>query len=202
MLKTDYIILRKTPFQETSLIVNGLSPGFGRLDFLLKGACGTGAKKFPFAGLFRELTIEFRENTGNSSLFYMKSHEPKACFDAIANRPENYLKACDYARFLLKHTHSMLELPQTYRSLRVLLGRLAGIVDGTFSVAAAKLVFLQESGFVPEAGAGDPGQAAALDALLEYALSLECPEPPFNAEYRKQLVRWTDALCVYHDLRP
>lgn len=201
MHKTDYIILRKTPYQETSLIVNGLSPDFGRLDFLLKGACGTGAKKFPYAGLFRELAIEFRETTGSSTLFHMKSHEPKACFDAIANRPENYLKACDYARFLLKHTHSMLELPLTYRALLVLLRRLAGPVEGTFPVSAAKLVFLQESGFVPEAGAGDPGRASALEALLEYALTGDCPAPPFSEEYRKRLIQWTDALCVYHDLR-
>lgn len=201
MLKTDYIILRKTPFQESSLIVNGLSPDYGRLDFLLKGACGTGAKKFPYAGLFRELTIEFRETGGGSNLFYMKSHEPKACYDAIANHPENYLKACDYARFLLKHTHSMLELPLTYRSLTVLLRRLAGPVDGIFPVAAAKLVFLQESGFVPEAGAEDPKRASALESILEYALTEDSPAPPFSEDYRKQLIQWTDALCVYHDLR-
>lgn len=200
MLKTDYIILRKTPFQESSLIVNGLSPDYGRLDFLLKGACGTGAKKFPYAGLFRELTIEFRETGGGSNLFYMKSHEPKACYDAIANHPENYLKACDYARFLLKHTHSMLELPLTYRSLAVLLRRLAGPVDGIFPVAAAKLVFLQESGFVPEAGAEDPKRASALESILEYALTEDSPAPPFSEDYRKQLIQWTDALCVYHDL--
>ena len=46
--KTFYIILRKIPYQESSLIVSGLSPDFGRLDFLLKGARGTGAKKFPY----------------------------------------------------------------------------------------------------------------------------------------------------------
>ena len=45
--KTTYIILRKIPFQDSSLIVSGLSPEFGRLDFLLRGARGTGAKKFP-----------------------------------------------------------------------------------------------------------------------------------------------------------
>lgn len=202
MHRTDYIILRKTPFQESSLIVNGLSPDFGRLDFLLKGACGTGAKKFPYAGLFRELTIEFRENTGNSTLSYMKSHEPKASFDAIANQPENYMQMCSYAQFLLKHTHSMLELPHTYEALRVLLNRLSSPGGGAFSIAAAKLVFLQESGFVPDAGAGDSRRAAALDALLNYALVPECQMPTFTPEYQKQLIHWTDALCAYHDLRP
>ena len=39
--KTTYIILRKIPFQDSSLIVSGLSPEFGRLDFLLRGARGT-----------------------------------------------------------------------------------------------------------------------------------------------------------------
>ncbi len=148
-----------------------LSPDFGRLDFLLKGACGTGAKKFPYAGLFRELAIEFRENTGHSSLFYMKSHEPKACFDAIANQPENYLKMCAYAQFLLKHIHSMLELPHTYRALRVLLERLSFPVDGTFR-GGGKLVFLQEW-VRAEAGAGDANARPRWSAS-EYALSPEC----------------------------
>ena len=58
--KTAYIILRKIPFQESGLIVSGLSPEFGRLDFLLKGVRDTGAKKFLYAELFRELSIEFR----------------------------------------------------------------------------------------------------------------------------------------------
>ena len=75
--KTTYIILRKIPFQDSSLIVSGLSPEFGRLDFLLRGARGTGAKKFPYAELFRELAIEFRPPKLHSpgTMCNLTSHE-------------------------------------------------------------------------------------------------------------------------------
>ena len=36
--KTRYMILRKTPFRDTSLVVAGVSADYGRLDFVLKGA--------------------------------------------------------------------------------------------------------------------------------------------------------------------
>ena len=84
--KTTYIILRKIPFQDSSLIVSGLSPEFGRLDFLLRGARGTGAKKFPYAELFRELAIEFRPPKLHSpgTMCNLTSHELIASFDSIA----------------------------------------------------------------------------------------------------------------------
>ena len=120
--KTTYIILRKIPFQDSSLIVSGLSPEFGRLDFLLRGARGTGAKKFPYAELFRELTIEFRPPKLHSpgTMCNLTSHELIASFDSIALRIENYLRMCAYAAFLLKHTKPMLEIPGTCRALEVL----------------------------------------------------------------------------------
>ena len=119
--KTTYIILRKIPFQESSLIVSGLSPEFGRLDFLLRGARGTGAKKFPYAELFRELAIVFRPPREHAStLCSLTAHEPVASFDAIALRTGNYLAVCDYAAFLLKHTKPMLEAPETFRALETL----------------------------------------------------------------------------------
>ena len=83
LCQTDYIILRKIPFQESSLVVSGISPDYGRLDFLLKGARSAGGKKFPYAGLFRELQVEFQDNRSGSSLLYMKTHEPVTGFDAV-----------------------------------------------------------------------------------------------------------------------
>ena len=201
--KTTYIILRKIPFQDSSLIVSGLSPEFGRLDFLLRGARGTGAKKFPYAELFRELAIEFRPPKLHSpgTMCNLTSHELIASFDSIALRIENYLRMCAYAAFLLKHTKPMLEIPGTYRALEVLLARLTADTEPDFPVSAAKLMFLQESGFVPEAmGTGGFRQEQILDGLLEYAVSPECPAPDLTEEYRKKLIQWINELCNYHDL--
>ena len=193
LLRTDYIILRKVPFQESSLVVSGLSPDYGRLDFLLKGARGSGAKKFPYAGLFRELSVEFQENRGGG-LLYMKSQEPKSNFDAIANRPENYIRLCEWVQFLLKHTRPMLELPRTYAALRLAVSRLITEPDGAFPLAAAELVFLHESGFVPEVPPDDLQRGRTLNGLLDYALDPAAPMPGLTAEYRRKLMDWIRAL--------
>ena len=199
LLKTRYMILRKIPYQESSLVVSGISPDFGRLDFLLKGARSSGGKKFPYAGLFRELQVEFRENPSGSGLLYMKTHEPLADFDAIASYPENYLLLCDWVQFLLKHTRPMLELHDTYSALRTALSRLTRPGGGEFQLAAAKLVFLQESGFVPDPPQDDPQRAAALEKLLSYATDPEQTEPAFSPEYRTKLIEWIRSLCRYAD---
>lgn len=199
LLQTDYIILRKILFQESSLVVSGLSPDYGRLDFLLKGARGSGSKKFPYAGLFRELVIEFRENSSDSGLFYLRSHEPKNNFDAIANHPELYIKLCEYIQFLLKHTRPMLELPLTYEALATLLRRLSGNSGSEFQLAAAELVFLRESGLVPDVPDGDSGRGAALEKILNYALDPQLPEPDFSPEYISRLIQWVRSLRRYAD---
>ena len=201
--KTTYIILRKIPFQESSLIVSGLSPEFGRLDFLLRGARGTGAKKFPYAELFRELAIVFRpprEHAG--TLCSLTAHEPVASFDAIALRTGNYLAVCDYAAFLLKHTKPMLEAPETFRALETLLHRMTEPQAPAFPAAVAKLAFLHESGFLPETFEADgTRREQLLDELLKYAAERDVPQPLLSEEYRRKLIRWISDLCAYHDLR-
>ena len=193
LIQTDYIILRKIPFQESSLIVSGLSPDCGRLDFLLKGARGTGTKKFPYAGLFRELTVEFRENPSGAGLLYMKSQEPKCSFDTISDYPENYIRLCSWVQFLLRHTRPMLAVRQTYEALRLALARLSS-GGGEFQLAAAELVFLQESGFVPETAEHGQERESLLKQTLAYAVDPECPEPVAVQEKREQLIRWIRSL--------
>lgn len=199
LLRTHYIILRKTPYQESSLVVSGLSPDFGRLDFLLKGARSMGNKKFPYAGLFRELVVEFRENPSGNGLLYMKSHEEAGNFDAIACFPDNYILLCEWIQFLLKHTRPMLELPHTYAALQLALKRLSSSAEGSFPLAAAKLVFLQESGLVPAIPENDVRRAEALENILNYALSESGAMPVFTPVYQSKLIEWIHSLCRYAD---
>ena len=66
--KTRYMILRKTPFRDTSLVVAGISAEHGRLDFVLKGARAIGKKQFPTADVFREFLLEFRPSRRAESM--------------------------------------------------------------------------------------------------------------------------------------
>ena len=98
--ETVCLVLRHTPYQESSLIVSGISPDAGRLDFLLKGARGLGKKKFPELGLFREVSLKYRPPERSSTLFSVREIELRTVFDSIANHTENYLTACDLSAFL------------------------------------------------------------------------------------------------------
>jgi hypothetical protein len=130
----------------------------------------------------------------------MTGHEPLGIFDSIALHTENYLKMCDFAGFLLKHTESMLGLPETYLALRTLLVRLMRERNPQFLVSLAKLIFLQESGFLPETDNGDPKREQLLLTLFTCALHPEIPLPELSEQYRNRLNLWIHDLCVYHDL--
>ena len=70
---------------------------------------------------------------------------------------------------------------------------------GEFELAAAKLVFLQESGFVPDPPQDDPQRAAALEKLLSYATDPGQNEPAFSPDYRTRMIEWIRSLCRYAD---
>lgn len=208
MPRTNYIILRKTPFQDSSLIVAGISPDYGRLDFLLKGARSIGSKKFPNAELFREFSIEFRESKSRSGFFSMQSSDPIAFHDMIAGNLDNYLAACEHASFLLKNSQPMLEMPLTYRSMSIMLSYLGKEPKPEPWRSLAKLVFLYEGGFVPEAEMFDDvdvesaKRSRLLHSLLEYATGEPGAEKPeISDAYFARLSGWIDALITYHSLK-
>ncbi len=215
MLRTRYMILRKTPFQESGLIVAGISPDYGRLDFLWKGGRRIGAKKFPEAGLFREFAIEFRD-PGNRSggLLGMSSCEMIVLHDRIAGDLENYLAVCEQASFLLRHSRPMLEMPLVYGAFRNMLFHLEGVEGSSryFWQMLVKLVFLHEGGLIPEERVDDSGEgvcssldsrrSAVLRRLIAFAVGGSGGEiKGISSEYLRRLSTWVDALCSYHSLK-
>ena len=190
MPRTDYMILRRTPYMESSLIVSGISPDFGRLDFLLRGARKTGRKNFPFACLFRELSIEFRLPRGESTLSSLQSHEPLRSHDDLALAPETYLAACDIASFLLRNTRFQLPVPRTFRALSNMFAR-AGTERNAFPwLPYAQLVFLHENGFV----SAPPEKEKILCAVFDFAEGRTDAPPPFSDRYLTLFTAWIRAL--------
>ncbi len=109
-----YLVLRKTPYQENSLVVAGLSPQYGRLTFLWKGARSSGKKKFPAVGLFREFQIEFRESRSGEGMQTLVSSDMIRMHDGIAESTRCYLAACAYASYLLRNCRPMMKIPLSY----------------------------------------------------------------------------------------
>lgn len=197
----EYMILRKIPFQESSLIVAGISPEYGRLDFLLKGARSIRKRQFPEAELFREFRVIFREAKNTNGLSTMISCDPICRHDAIAAKPEHYLAACSCAAYFLRHTKPMLAIPDSYRALSHLLTRLEGSSETEPWISLAKFVFLYENGFVPlDGGSTQETGTSSIQRLLSLAMMDSCDLPPDKNGFWSRFRVWIDNLSAWHGL--
>lgn len=195
MAETVCILLRLTPYRENTLIAATLSPDFGRLDLFLPGAKKTGKKKFPAAGLFRELTVDFKEPREGATLSTPRSVELFQSHDRLADHPQAYMSCCSLAAFLLRNSRNMVGLPLTYRALSVLLKRAEETEEHTgLYCAYVKLVFLHENGFVSV----PLERQKVLDQIFSFALGATGEPPPFTRSYTGKLVQWIDALAAAH----
>lgn len=205
--KTFCIILRLIPYREKSLIVNTFTKDHGRIDLMLKGGRSVTAKHYPSAGLFRVFFLSFALKDGknpssssSSDIFNPREMEYITSFDSIARHTENYLLLCDFASFLLKHTAPFLVLPRTYEALFLLLKRATEKEECSFEANCAKLVFLEESGLLPENAGKSRENHLLLQEILAYALQENREKPPITPQYEKRLGEWVKALCRYHGL--
>lgn len=146
--KTRYMILRKTPFRDTSLVVAGISADHGRLDFVLKGARAIGKKQFPTAGVFREFLLEFRPSRRADSMPSLVSLDLAADHDAIARHMDCYLAACSFAAETLRRAQPMLEMPLAWQAFSVMLARMERTDDPQIPLMLARLAVLRELGFL------------------------------------------------------
>jgi recombinational DNA repair protein (RecF pathway) len=210
MPETEVIILRKTPWQESSLIVVGLSDGFGRLDFMVRGGKRVGARDFPAVDLFRTLHVEFRD--GDGGLRPLLRADLVRDHDRLTDCPDHYFEACRIAAFILRHAPVHLPAPRLYRVLAQALAGLAGPVreaNGPGWYALMRLVFLAEHGLLAmedgppdEAGHDAPTarrQRRLLVALLAAAED-DVPMPKLSPAYWLQFGDWLDSLCRHHDV--
>ena len=203
MISTQMIVLAKQPYKETSLLLSGLSPDYGRLNLVANGAQRLSEKQFPAADLFRELDVEFNEE-GASDLFTARQLDLAASFDALADNPKHFQLAGRIGGFLLKNSAPAVPLPLTYDALRCILEQLSlpGDAPGRWTMeqcaVVIRITYLYENGLLPEASSAKEGDF--LENLV--AAGVECsPLPECNPEYWKTLNRWLSGLCDFHHLQ-
>lgn len=195
-IRTNIIILRKTPFQDTGLILAGLSAELGRVDVLVKGARSVGGKKSTKADLFRVIGVEVNPKRDGLQTAY--SLELIKVFDDIAMRHESYLYACAISEFALRNSHPGVTCPKFHLAIKSAFSRLSREKCAN-SATLVKLAFLDEHGFLPEADPGHPENAVLLKRLIKAAQGAEAI-PDLPADYMMRFSRWIDSLCSYHEL--
>lgn len=197
---TKLLVLRKIPYKESSLIISGLSPDFGKLDFMVKGAKKMSRKCFPVVDLFREIQLEF--NYRKDGLQTVYSVDLVSQFDAIALNPDNFIAACKLCSFISHNSRPMMEAHELYAALKNCFQGLSGEHQNIPWCALVKLIYIYENGLLPDIGPHSnhsESEQELLAKLIEAAAGRIFP-PLLGKDYWNQLAFWIEDLCRYHNL--
>ena len=186
--KTRYMILRKTPFRDTSLVVAGISADHGRLDFVLKGARAIGKKQFPTADVFREFQLEVRPSRRPESMPTLLSMDLTASHDGIAQSMDCYLAACAFASETLRRAQPMLEMPLTWQAFSVMLTRMERTLSPKIPLMLARLAVLREHGMLSDI-VPYPDLAAP---LFHCAVDADAPWPDIDETALNRINSWVE----------
>ena len=186
--KTRYMILRKTPFRDTSLVVAGISADHGRLDFVLKGARAIGKKQFPTADVFREYLLEFRPSRRAESMPTLVSLDLTASHDGIAQSMDCYLAACSFAAETLRRAQPMLEMPLAWQAFSVMLTRMERTLLPKIPLMLARLAVLREHGMLSDV-VPYPDLVAP---LFRCAVEADAPWPEVDETTLNRIDSWVE----------
>jgi DNA repair protein RecO (recombination protein O) len=142
------IILRTLPLTETSLIVHWLSPGFGRIATVAKGARRT---KSPFSGkldLFYEADISLGRSR-SSDLHTLREVNLRHTNTALRLDLAKLKQAAYAAGFIVQTTESETPLPDVFELFRQFLESLCAHVLSPQLVPAFEIKMLVELGLEP-----------------------------------------------------
>jgi DNA repair protein RecO (recombination protein O) len=142
------IILRTRPLTETSLIVHWLTPDFGRIATVAKGAR---RPKSPFAGkldLFYLADFSFSRSR-SSDLHNLREVSLRETHGAIREDILKLQQAAYAANFIVQATEADTPLPAIFGLLRGFLGCLCREKAATQIIFAFELKLLRELGLEP-----------------------------------------------------
>ena len=189
--KTRYMILRKTPFRDTSLVVAGVSADYGRLDFVLKGARAIGKRQFPTADVFREFLLEFRPSRRPESMPSLVSLDLTASHDGIAQSMDCYMAACAFASETLRRAQPMLEMPLAWQALSVMLTRMERTLSPQIPLMLARLAVLRDHGFL----SGVVPYPELITPLFRCAVDADAPWPDADETAVNRIAGWVETRC-------
>ena len=200
---TRFLVLRKTPYSETSLVLAGISPDSGQLHFLVRGARRLTRKQFPVADLFRELQVQYRP--GRSGLHNPRTAEVIRDFGTVARQLSTFNTAVWLARFALANVVGEAEGPRFYEALITALERLkeqsgqqtTEHVAECAAFVGVPLVYLDEHGLLSDY-AHAPAKRRRRQLLLRMAVGEEDPPNLSPADW-KRIREWVESLLHYTD---
>jgi len=196
---SDALVLRKTPWSESSLIIATLTPDAGQVHFMIRGARRSGKKSFPSVDLFRHMRISWRRRA-DSELFSVHDCECIEPFAAIPTVPAHYRAAGWLCRMILANTILDMPSPDLFTACRSGFSRLNRGVPAPVLPIVLGICFtaLREHGQLPDLS-GDTRKAAAMEELLAFAVDDGRTVPDGTPERWVALREWTSQYLQAHE---
>ena len=198
VITTDFLVLRKTAYGDTSLIVAGITPDHGQVHLMLKGARRLGKRSFPTLDLFRLVRVTYRE--GKGEIHTPRDVSPLADFGSLARHPRLYQATGKLSRFVLTNVQPGVEHPLVFEATRVVLARFADAEhDDPLLVESAhvslELAYLHEGGWLPDS----PDERTARQCEQLIAMATGGPVLDLRPEVWHDLRQWTKHLLRQAD---
>jgi len=201
---TDFIVLRKTAYGDTSVIASGLAPELGLTSVMVRGDRKLGRKSFPCVDLFRHLQLQLRH--GRGELYTCSNAELVADYSALAQAPNCYRAAGWLAAFALANSAADCEACRTFAATQLALRRFAALADNGAAVNAATTlavlscccaVFADDAGVLPHYAPNSTAEQQR--QMLIAAGSGQCRPAPLSAAQWLLLWQWLQQLLLQAD---
>jgi DNA repair protein RecO len=182
------LVLRKTPYSETSLIFVLLTKESGQLRFILKGARKGSKKKFPAIDLFRHVSIQYSHRL-DAELQSVRSCELVTPYDGLATTPPKFRSAAWLCQFMERNTMPEVCCAGQFRAMVTAFERLSAGEPPLAVCTATLIASLDEHGLLPDS-ATEPQQREAMQYLLNCTADAELPLPAYEATVWRNLFDW------------
>ncbi len=183
---TQFLVLRKTPYNDRTVIIGGLSPELGILTLKMPAPSLHPVKARPFFDLFQILQVDFLPHGewGKCRKFI-----PLQDFQGIALRRPCFEAACFLARLTMENIFPQMPMPAFYQALVVGLQRLAqDPLPPEAILTGAGLTLLNESGLLSSVTLSQR-ETAQCQILLQMAAG--APPPTISSPVWTDLWQWT-----------
>jgi DNA repair protein RecO (recombination protein O) len=192
------IILRTRPLTETSLIVHWLTPEWGRIATVARGAR---RPKSPFLGkldLFYEADFSFSRSR-RSELHTLREVELRGTHAAL-RKEIGCLQQAGYGAMLIEQTtETETPLPAIHRLLRAFLAALTGPPPRPQNIFAFELKLLDELGLKPDLAKS--GLTPGTKQVLAKLTALDWPvlaRLKLSAPQTRELQQFLHDFLAYH----
>ena len=193
IIETEFLVLKKTAYSETSLIVGGITPNYGQIRLMVKGARQLGKKKFPQIDLFRLINLRCRNR--NTDLHIPLAVDPLADYRKLATNYRAYQTACWLADFALHNIPQDVEHSRAFTAMKYAFERLCTAADKKManqqSLQAVTIgfciVYLDESGLLPRYN--DEQRFQQCRRLLDFGEG-KCNAPSLSADAWNKIYDW------------